>query len=171
MQRPPVPTRSAACTPSVAVVIAACLAAGALGGCGATIPEIWSAPPAGTDQARAVFATYVTAIVDRNPYEACAQYTPTLRAQLTRRMAQTDPALDTCHEILETTGANLRRGLPTSRRARVLKEMRDPDNIHVEVDGTKARAWLQLPGSAQSSTNVELVNQGGTWRISSVGLR
>jgi hypothetical protein len=170
MQRSTAHSRSAVRTPAIGVVVATCLAAGTLCGCGASVPGGWASPPQGTEQARDVFGAYVTAIVDRDPYEACAQLTPELREQLMRTTARANPDLDTCHEILATAAANLRHGVPAAHRARVLKEMRDAGNIHVEVDGTKARAWLQLPDSSESSTNVELVHEGGTWRISSVGL-
>jgi hypothetical protein len=75
----------------------------------------------------------------------------------------------------------LRRGIPRADRPRILDEMRDPANVHVQVheggdgdgDGSAeatARGWLQLPGRSESSTNVELVREGGIWRISGLGV-
>jgi hypothetical protein len=155
---------------SVGVIVATCVAVGALSGCGVTIPQPMAGSSSASGPARDVVSTYVAAIVDNDSYEACDQYTAELRARLARRAAKRNPQLDTCHEILEATSAKLRRGLPHTGRSKILREMRDPDNVHVQVDGDTARAWLQLPGSSQSSTNVVLVNRGGTWRISSVGL-
>jgi hypothetical protein len=144
----------------VAAVLAAVVA-----GCGGG--------PAGGDEGdvQTVVSSYVRAAADGNGRQACAYYTPRLRAEIDRKAKQA--GLKGCTALLDSALPYRLSQLPADVVEKVRDAIEDPGKVHVDMreDGGSAKAALELPSDELTDARVEVVRAGDQWRIAKLGVR
>jgi len=142
--------------------LAACLVAAgvALGvGCGGGPDE---------DDVRSVVSNYVQASLTGNGRQACAYYTPEMRAQA-RREAR-ERGLKNCAQLVGSAVRARIARLPRDVRREVEDAFSDPGELDVDVaDDRHARAALEVPHGVMADPKVALVRTAEGWRIQRVG--
>jgi hypothetical protein len=120
---------------------------------------------------QATVSNYIRASVAGNGRQACAYYTPALRAQIDRGAQR--QGLDGCEDLLGSAVRYRLSQLPADVRAEVEEAIGDPGRVDVELtdDGDRAQAALALPGEAMTETRVALVRRPEGWRIERLGVR
>jgi hypothetical protein len=144
-------------------VLAACMLLALTAGCGASAGS-------DADHVRTVVSSYVRASALGNGEQACAFYTPRLRAEIERKAR--DTGLAGCAELLGTALRYRLSLLPADVRAEVTEAITEPGRVDVELgeDG-RAEAALALPDRPTLDTRVVLVRQSAGWRIERLGVR
>jgi hypothetical protein len=142
--------------------------AGIAAGCASEDRPAPAAHDAATDRAAVVarVRTYLDAYVGGRAEQACAQYTPALRAQDDRR-ARDAGFGGGCPEVLAVVSRRLLDGLSPARRAELLRRL-PATRVQVQLHGDRALATLTLAGEqTPSGRRMELRRVGATdWRIS-----
>jgi hypothetical protein len=154
-----------ACVPPRAV--AASLACGlilGLAGCGV-------GAAAGESDVQSAVSSYVRASTAGNGEQACAYYTPALRAEIDRKAREN--GLKGCTELLGSAVRYRLSQLPGDVRSKVQEAIGDPDKVEVDMgeEGDRAEAALELPGEAMTETRVALVKLPEGWRIERLGVK
>ena len=148
---------------AVAASLACALLAGAAG-CG-------GGAGAGQSDVQTAVSSYIRASTAGDGEQACAHYTPALRAEIDRKARQN--GLSGCTELLGSAVRYRLSQLPGDVQAQVRDAIGDPDNVEVEMaeEGDRAEAALELPGEALTETRVALVKLPEGWRIERLGVR
>jgi hypothetical protein len=141
--------------------------AGIAAGCASEDPPQPAAHDAATDRTAVVerVRAYLDAYVDGRAEQACAQYTPALRAQDDRR-ARAAGFAGGCPEVLAVVSRRLLDGLSPARRAELVRRL-PGTRVQVLLRGDRALATLTLAGERMpSGRRMELRRVGADWRIS-----
>src|SRR4051812_825992 len=114
---------------------------------------------------QSVGASYVRAAADGNGRQACAYYTPRLRAEIDRKAKQA--GLKGCTALLSSALPYRLSQLPADVSKKVREAIEDPGKVHVDMgdDGGSAKAALELPSDELTDAHVKVVRTGDRWRI------
>jgi hypothetical protein len=126
---------------------------------------------AGESDVQAAVSSYVRASAAGNGEQACAYYTPALRAEIDRKAREN--GLKGCTELLGSAVRYRLSQLPGDVQRRVQDAIGDPENVDVDMgdEGDRAGAALELPGDAMTETRVALVKLPEGWRIERLGVK
>jgi hypothetical protein len=115
------------------------------------------------DDVRAVVKSYIDASLDGNGKQACAFFTPELRAEL----RQANKAA--CRRVVGQDVRTRLAQLPFDVRDEVEETFRDADEIDVDVSEDRAGARLEIPHGVIADPRLRLVRTPDGWRISGLG--
>jgi hypothetical protein len=120
---------------------------------------------------QSVVANYVRAAADGNGRQACAYYTPRLRAEIDRKAKAA--GLKGCTALLDSALPYRLSQLPGDVSKKVREVIEDPGQVHVDMgeDGSVAKAALELPSDELTDAHVQVVREGDDWRIAKLGVR
>lgn len=142
-------------------MVAVLVAAG--GGCGGGLA-------AGDEgDVQTVVASYVRAAAEGNGRQACAYYTPRLRADVDREAKAA--GLKGCTQLLSSALRYRLSQLPAGVVRKVREAIEDPGKVDVHMHGDTARAAIHLAGDQLADTRVKVVRDGDAWRIEKLGVR
>jgi hypothetical protein len=150
--------------PRVVAASLACALLVGVAGCGA-------GAAAGESDVQAAVSSYIRASAAGNGEQACAYYTPALRAEIDRKARAN--GLKGCTELLGSAVRYRLSQLPGDVQSQVREAIGDPENVDVDMgeEDDLAEAALELPGEAMTETRVALVKLPEGWRIERLGVK
>jgi hypothetical protein len=150
--------------PRVVAASLACVLLAGVAGCGV-------GAAAGESDVQAAVSSYIRASAAGNGEQACAYYTPALRAEIDRKARAN--GLKGCTELLGSAVRYRLSQLPGEVQSEVREAIGDPENVDVDMgeEGDRAEAALELPGEAMTETRVALVKLPKGWRIERLGVK
>jgi hypothetical protein len=116
-----------------------------------------------------VVASYVRAAADGNGRQACAYYTPRLRAEIDRKAK--GAGLKGCTQLLSSSLPYRLSQLPAEVGKKVREVIENPGKVDVDMHGNSALAAIHLPSDELTDAHVKVIREGDAWRISKLGVR